>query len=330
MLQPESDYQYVPRAMPPGQAIDEDTGHPEPGSCGELVVAAWTELAETGGLARSPPPFPLDTWPAGLHGAHGPGGHRWASRQRFYLTRAFAAWYLLPPSRAVPGMRSAVPCPVPLLAASVYVPPPLPFPDNLLSLPAVAYGALHLQPGKHNTPSMAGPDAIVEHMPSPDCSNAAGPLPPHFNTCTPGPRPTQPTSGGGCRLSAALAAATAPLVDPGEAGVLTSNLSAPCGSKTPPLVVHSPLGTLYEEPCINVIKITVRMCDYDQRYITHQPCIMVIEITVRAGALKGRSAGHVYRLTCLSVCASACQFLAPKTAPRTIGLCHNRVPHMCS
>ncbi len=58
-------------------------------------------------------------------------------------------------------------------------------------------------------------------------------------------------------LSAALAAAAAPLVDPREAGVLTSNLSAPCGSKTPPLVVHSPMGTLYEEPCINVIKITV-------------------------------------------------------------------------
>ncbi len=54
----------------PTQAIDEDTGHPEPGSCGELVVAAWTELAETGGLAGSLPPMPLDTFTSAPHGLH--------------------------------------------------------------------------------------------------------------------------------------------------------------------------------------------------------------------------------------------------------------------
>ncbi|KAG2489818.1 hypothetical protein HYH03_011767 [Edaphochlamys debaryana] len=42
-----------------------------------------------------------------------------------------------------------------------------------------------------------------------------------------------------------------------EAGVVTSNLSAPCGNKSMPQVVHSPLGTLYEEPCVVVLKMTV-------------------------------------------------------------------------
>ncbi|EFJ46863.1 hypothetical protein VOLCADRAFT_92598 [Volvox carteri f. nagariensis] len=45
--------------------------------------------------------------------------------------------------------------------------------------------------------------------------------------------------------------------DLGEAGVVTSNLSAPCGSKSMPQVVHSPLGTLYEEPCVVALKLSV-------------------------------------------------------------------------
>ncbi|GLI67443.1 hypothetical protein VaNZ11_011636 [Volvox africanus] len=50
---------------------------------------------------------------------------------------------------------------------------------------------------------------------------------------------------------------TAAPADLGEAGVVTSNLSAPCGSKSMPQVVHSPLGTLYEEPCVVAFKISV-------------------------------------------------------------------------
>ncbi|GLC53211.1 hypothetical protein PLESTB_000720200 [Pleodorina starrii] len=43
-----------------------------------------------------------------------------------------------------------------------------------------------------------------------------------------------------------------------EAGVVTSSLSAPAGTaKSMPQVLHSPLGTLYEEPCVVALKITV-------------------------------------------------------------------------
>ncbi|GFR52757.1 hypothetical protein Agub_g15369, partial [Astrephomene gubernaculifera] len=55
---------------------------------------------------------------------------------------------------------------------------------------------------------------------------------------------------------------TSPCLLPGapsaaEAGVLYSNLSAPCGSKSMPAVVHSPLGTLYEEPAVAALQVVV-------------------------------------------------------------------------
>ncbi|KXZ49071.1 hypothetical protein GPECTOR_23g156 [Gonium pectorale] len=66
------------------------------------------------------------------------------------------------------------------------------------------------------------------------------------------PGPDAPRSTTACPLTSSL-----PPSDLDEAGVVTSTLSAPCGSKSMPAVVHSPLGTLYEEPCVVVLKITV-------------------------------------------------------------------------
>eukprot|EP00198_Chlamydomonas_reinhardtii_P009851 XP_001699188.1 predicted protein [Chlamydomonas reinhardtii] len=55
-----------------------------------------------------------------------------------------------------------------------------------------------------------------------------------------------------CMLSPPAAA-----TDVDEPGVVTSNLSAPCGTKSMPQVIHSQMGTLYEEPCVMAIKISV-------------------------------------------------------------------------
>ncbi|GIM03478.1 hypothetical protein Vretimale_8251 [Volvox reticuliferus] len=78
---------------------------------------------------------------------------------------------------------------------------------------------------------------------------------------------------------------TAAPADLGEAGVLTSNLSAPCGSKSMPQVVHSPLGTLYEEPCVVAFKISVvglvNLC-YDVLHGTSQRIMSKRRVRVEA------------------------------------------------
>lgn len=46
-----------------------------------------------------------------------------------------------------------------------------------------------------------------------------------------------------------------------SAGAFFSTLDPPCFTKTLPLVVHSPMGTLYEEPCTVFMKLQVRRGD---------------------------------------------------------------------